>query len=144
MSPQDIARALAGLSDVERTAVLKVAGVKTGGMSEETKDKIRQSMLAKNWHHTPEAIAKMRAAQLGRTMTEEAKAKLSATMRARFNTGAVTQQQAEIETLRAQLAHVTALAAELRITRDYVQSTTDADAAADDTAHGIGNPATRS
>jgi group I intron endonuclease len=55
-------------------------------LSEETKEKIRQSNFAhpdKGRKHTPEAIAKIAAASLGRPVSEETRAKRSAALKGR-------------------------------------------------------------
>jgi hypothetical protein len=69
---QELAKIIAGMSESERTELLKAAGVKTGtGMSQESKDKLAASMRA---HY----------AKTG-GMSQESKDKLAASMRNHYN-----------------------------------------------------------
>jgi hypothetical protein len=127
---------LAKMTPEQVKAALTAAGVKTStAMSEEQKDKIRQSMLNKHMKHTPEAIEKMRVAQLGRSMSPESKAKLRQSMLARGEQ--VKSQAAEIEALRQQLAKVTDMARRERVTVEYDPAESEVDAAMDDTARAL-------
>jgi polyhydroxyalkanoate synthesis regulator phasin len=90
VNQHELAQIIAGMSEAERTELLKAAGVKTGGMSQESKEKLAASMRA---HYN------------GAGMDEATKDKIRQAMLARERKA--KGDAAEVERLRRELAALT-------------------------------------